>query len=1450
MKTPEQTQIGITIRAGEMVKDVVVVFGEQTRVDEIRSAIDRNLRMDTGELDVLVERTGEVLPATALVADCDLLHGDVVALVGEGRSGETLEARLVPISPDLPHIALGAGEAVTLGRTVSGPGTARLDDPTVSGRHARLVWNGSEALRVEDLDSRNGTWVNGTRIEGFAVLRTGDRVEFGDESAFTVELPDDLTTPGHVTRASGVLEFTRPPRIVDQLKPVTVEIPPAPEKPKLRRLPWPMIVSPVVLGLVMFVFFESPMYLLFTAMGPVMALWNWAEGRKTAARDYRAAAESYEEHLRQARRTLLASRRSRESKCLQVFPDPGGLAQIVRPLSSRLWERRPSHDDFLVVRLGLGDVASEDAVHVAETGEPVLLEKSLALQEAFRLDRSAPVRVGLRDRPVLGLVADDSRGLATWLAIQLAAYHSPRDLAIAFLAPEHELSWRWAKWLPHVQEAERLGIAPLPKTAAETRQAFKALRDLVASRQEASSARWQTGTMQNRSLVVIAEPPFDLKAAEVSSFLQTAGDVGISVIWLSDSDKMLPGECSAFIRVHEGSASFVEVAGGSGVDEFVPDAMTDPEPLARRLAPLRDVTTASDTSSLPKSVGLFDVLELDAPTPEAFVESWQTHAEDFVAPVGVDGSTVVTLDLAATGDGAHGLVAGTTGGGKSEFLRSLVASLAYRYPPTYLTFLFVDYKGGAAFRDCVELPHTVGVLTNLDDGLADRARRSLAAELDYRQRLFDHYGVQDLDQMRSVYPDDAPPYLLVVFDEFASLVQEMPEFIDGVIDIAQRGRSLGMHLILATQTPGGVVNRKIQNCVNFRVAFRLREASESSEVIKAPDAENIPSAIPGRGFLRAGDNSLTLFQSAYAMARSAEADEGVATAHTMVLGGRRSAQGGKAVDETIPTDLRRMVDAAREAATMLGLSEPRRPWLPELPEILGLGDEALSGVGGGKTIATVGMTDLPDRQLQVPYRIDFPTARNVLLFGGGSSGKTTALRSIAAALASSYSTEEVNIYGLDFASHGLVPLESLPHVGGIAQGDDVARVRNLMATLQRIVDERRGRVGGDGAPHVVVLIDGLVPLLALLEGLDGGHLFQEFQQLMVDGPASGLYFVVATDQPQRIPSTIANVAGERLVFRLANRDAYAAAGVDASASRLLGVSGRAWSTRENAIVQIAVASDSQTTDEAAQLQAIQALARSVAGQAEAPLLRVLPERIEPAEVLGVEVAPGTIVLGLDDQQLMPVEVDFSRTPSVLVIGSALSGKTSTLRWIRDAFLATTPGVETVCLAPSREPAVEHGWMHCAFGWDEAGALLESVAESLGRRDRWLLIAIDDADDFAEVPIGAPRDEQLQFQRFSEPLERILKDARSSRVAVVAAGRFSALTRLQGWGMRMRREEQAVMLATVGLGSMAIDPFFGARIPRRSDYRPTAGRGVLIRGGSGTFMQVVWPGNPPTQVATS
>jgi S-DNA-T family DNA segregation ATPase FtsK/SpoIIIE len=1229
----------------------------------------------------------------------------------------------------------------------------------------------------------------------------------------------------------------------------------------------PLVAAVVAFGIAAAVGTGDPPFaiLAFGLLGPGMAVWNWSDDRRSGRKDFVAASEKYAEQLARTAEAASQHRASLASWRAWSTPPTTELIGLAGSWSAALWDRQPEHPDFLHLRVGAGDLAVPRRITVAEHGDRDQVARALAVQRDFAVDVDSPVAVALRDEAVLGIVgggAEDRRSLARSLVLQVLARHSPNDVVVACLAPE---DWTWLTWAPHCTPSGE--TRPLVGRDQATDEVVLAwLEALIAQRSSvargASRAAFHT--------VLVIETPVTCSPTRLTTLLGSARAAGMSVIALAAERAELPSSTSVVITV--GTTSGLQRTSGEPplvLRSVEAATVSDALSVARSLAPLVDPST-STAASVPDRVGLFELLGSEVLDDAEILARWERGARDLAlghlrGEVGVSGSGPVVLDLGNDGDGPHGLVGGSPGSGKSEFLQTLVLSLASHYGPTDLNFLFIDFKGGLTFQDLIRLPHAVGMVRNLDGALALRAKRSLQAETRRRQRVLQQYGAVNLSDLRKRAPEVVLPALVLIVDEFAELAQKLPEFLDGIVEVAQTGRALGIHLLLATQSPGNSVSRNIQNCSKYRISFRLADSSASSEILgKGRDASLLPNH-PGRGLFLDGTGKTHEFQSAWAGGRTNIDDEPVATAHTLYESRRRSATASG------PTDLERAVDALLAAFGRSGLPAAQRPWVEPLPIVIPV--DALASAQSTEMSdasshrACIGVADLPDEQRQAPYFWDLATNQNLLVVGDAGSGKTTALRTAAAVFAQQYRSDEVLLLGIDAAAGGLGSIKELPNCVGVVNTTDTVSLRRALAHLRRTVNRNREQVGSVGSlrtfrehsgislPDTIVLIDGFEHVLAVLEMLDGGTYQAELLQLVADGPAMGVHFIIATEQPQRIPLAVANAVPERLVLRMRSREGSYAFDLRADLSEL--PNGRAISTRTRDEVQIAALGDASqgslmATDAVAQQERLRRLGVAL-GQAGRTPVAGLPQapKVLVRGSLEVSQAPadhGRLVVGIDDLFSEPIGIDLRAVPTLVVAGPDMSGRTNVLEWVRLALSSTAPVRSMYISGRGSNPRLQ-GWTNTFLDpWDSLEALETLAAERASVRLDAIdtLVAIDDADDLIDSnPIGARPEEMQAIKRFSTALDTLLRAGRTSGVVVVLAGRMSTLTRASGWALRMRQNQQAILLMPPTLAGINTDLIFNVTLPRRNDYVPTPGHGVLVRRAVTDLVQVVYAGDSVT-----
>ena len=847
---------------------------------------------------------------------------------------------------------------------------------------------------------------------------------------------------------------------------------------------------------------------------------------------------------------------------------------------------------------------------------------------------------------------------------------------------------------------------------------------------------------------------------------------------------------------------------------------------------------------------LFEALELDDPSASELVARWaEGGGYELRAALGMAANGILRLDLVE--HGPHALIAGTSGSGKSELLQSLVCALAAAHPPNRCTFLFIDYKGGASSAEFRDLPHTVGYVTNLDGRMSLRALTSLRAELSRRMRILEGRA-KDLEELLQVAPAEAPPSLVIIVDEFATLVKEIPDFVAGIVDIAQRGRSLGIHLVLATQRPSGAVNDNILANTNLRISLRVLDPADSVNVIGTPDAADVPVPLRGRGLVRTGPRELTAFQCAWSGAPFTTTRR-VVTAEPWLLPGQPlaglpravAAPAGGAAEDGALTQLELFVEMAAEAARALQLPPPRQPWVEPLPDLVPLAG-VIDRVGRPRLAAdpgrflVLGLLDDPASQAQEPATVDLEQTGGLVLYGGGGSGKTTALRTIAAGLAQQGDPEGVVVYALDFANRALDQLRPLPHCGGVVMSDDLEAVTRLLTVLTDEVERRRrilaearaeslsalrDQAGALVLPRIVLLVDGYSAFHA---AFDQGQLFEwisRMQKLAADGRQVGVHTVLTADRRTSVPPALLAAIAARFVLRMADVDDMAVLGVPAKVARAAELEAGRGFLNGTVEVQLACAADDHRG--AAQAEALAVLGDHLTRtMSPAPPLPALPDLVRRRWSAEGRLQP---VLGVADLTLEPITADLRRG-HLLVVGPGASGRSSALLTVAQA-LRNHPDEGgggppwLVALGRADSPLADLGiWDDAGFTGVERAEVAERLAtfltEADGRRVE-VVVVVDQVEDTEESAVASI-------------LERA---ARSEAARLVAACDIGSLSRTFGGGWLQEAKRSRTTLVLQPEDRNQVDALAGVRPSLRPGQAFPPGRGVYVRVGGPVLVQV-------------
>ncbi len=1452
--------------------DVLITVDTTVTVGELAEAIGRRdpvspIKIPDGGVTLAVQDGSAQRPLRhdATVADAGLRSGQTVAVVKRPNKpaaeeiGDASAVLAVVDGPDAGrefNLVLGASY---IGRRKDN--TVQLADPLVSNQHARITVG--DTIEIVDLGSSNGVLIGGDPVAR-AIVGPNDEITLGD-SVMRVVMRGGVGP----NRSAPTVEFNRPPRLDIVYKGTEFEAPEVPTPPDKARFSISAIAAPILMAGLMYALTGNILSILFVAMSPVLMIGNTMEQRMLAKRALREATEAYhaalgslQDELDQARTDEVTGRRAEHTSIVELAP-----AALHR--GTLLWTMRPDRRGFLDVRLGTATLPSRNSVKMPSKARslPDLWQELVDLRDQYTHVEAVPAVGSLRESGSLGIAGGRTAALGVARSVigQLVLLHSPAEMVLlGAMSSTSARDWDWLKWVPHTSSDHTpIKTDNLASSPGSVLRLVSELEDLLARRAEDS----KDDELPLPSIVLLIEDDAPIERSRLVSIAEQGPAQGIHVVWVATSVARLPAACGVFVELNASDPARGTIGYLSTGEPAVETAL---EPLdaaavveiARALSPVVDSgARVDDDSDLPRNVSLLSVTGKEpAQSGEHIVERWREsnslplpagesprrrkRDNHLRSTIGVAAGRNLVLDLRE--HGPHALVGGTTGSGKSEFLQSWVISIAAEHSPSRVTFLFVDYKGGAAFADCLELPHCVGLVTDLSMHLVRRALTSLKAELRYREQILQRKRAKDLLELEKRGDPEAPPSLVIVVDEFAALVQEVPEFVDGVVDVAQRGRSLGLHLVLATQNPGQSIKDNLRANTNLRVALRMADPEHSLDVIGTPQAALFDPGLPGRGIVKTGAGRLTPFQTGYVGGHTSDAPPPVIiTVEELQLGDRSE---WEAPPETIveerddgPTDLKRLVHSVRSAHssafTMTGpdgekkVAYPRRPWLDELASAY---DLAKSPQSRTDTELIFAILDDPENQRQVPVAFAPDRDGNMAIFGTGGSGKTTVLRTLAVVAGLTSRGGPCHVYGLDFGGRTLQILEPLDHVGAIVNGDDSERVQRLIGYLRDVIDERAVRYAAAKAgtivdyrvqankpdePRILLLVDAVGTFRDEYEVGPSTRWYDAFLNIAAEGRQVGVHVIVTADRPAAVSSALSSTISRRLTLRMASETDYMTLGVPDDIFTPDSPPGRG--VLDGKDVQVTVLGGTPNT--AHQATAIEQLAKQLrsraGGRAPAAPIGKLADRVALSDLPSD--SNGLPTLGLSYDTLDPM--GFALDDTFVVGGPPQSGRTSVMATIVQS-LVRCGKTKLVYLGAGRSAlATSAAWIREARGDVEIADLARELTESITAANKPDAIVIEDFTSLTSYDI-------------TDALEPLLAVCKREGVMVISDGDTSSMTASQLYRPLVNARHGLVLQPDQFDG----ENLFKTPLPRvvRAEFPP--GRGFYIRGGKTWRLQCALP----------
>ena len=1151
------------------------------------------------------------------------------------------------------------------------------------------------------------------------------------------------------------MPFNRPPRLQTPLPAEVVklpEFPKIPQKPEKHNLltillPLGAVLLSVVLMMTLMNRGGSGLsYLMFIPIMLVSYLAAFFTGRtqkKNYAKKVEEGKATLQEDLQKFEGRLVELKRQEQQLRLSIDPPPADCLQRAQKQDPRLGERRPWDPDFLHLRLGMGNTPTIYSI------EPLNKERIEEFGEEYtRLEKmtksytrvEAPIQARLPLTGSIGISGThaETLGLCRAMMCHLLVHHWPSEVKVAAVyRPGNMPDWKWLAQLPHVSPVMKDATPEQTTQVDEPNDKVMAALEVELQRREQQVEAHKLMKREDtagqpfiplpRLVVIFDYLPVTYNHPALNLLHKKGSQLGVYGIFLTEQARDIPGDCGAVVRCKGGRLLYSE----SGTSGYKRESSTDILSLAQidglaHALTLVEWPTAEDKSQPPDTITflqLFGATNVEDLPIETWWEEKPPHGY-LRAPIGRISATsdmIFDLNDRDGAHGPHGLLGGMTGSGKSEVLKAIILALAVTHHPYDLNFALIDFKGGAAFNELARLPHTVGVVTDIESNatFAERVVQALSGEIERRKVVLEsarksfRFGRSHIDEYRKLPVRRPMPRLVIVFDEFAEFKQRNPVESKKLISIARQGRSLGVHLILATQNIAAAVDPEILQNSSFRICLKVSEPQDSMQMVGIPDAINLTR---GRAYF--SSNARVLYQSAFSGARYDSKDDAeLPNAVVRVWpDGRRETldvprrSGDSSSAEITATEASAVVEEILRVARKLHLKKTPSVWPDALSERLYLPDllnKYLTGGWDGKewrpcqrwgaasstgelVYPIFGLGDLPSRQTQFPVQVDASRGGHLLVFGSAGSGKSTMLRSLVTSLALTQSPAEAQVYILDFGGQSALKiLEGFPHVGAVATRLETERAERLVQLIQVEVARRNDlmrsvHVDNWTDYNMQALVEKRFPALYLV--IDGFRdLKQAFENefiasissLVSGGQAAGLYMILASSLQNDIPNDLFANVNMRLTYNQADPTEYYRIVGQPSEAKLQedtakGTRPGRGLLRGTPPLEFHTALPTYGDTDKEQAENLIALAEQMRqawkGTLPAPV-RILPLLVtlpKPAEYLTSATRPYFSMLGLDFEALSPMGFPLMEDGPTFLVSSTTgqSGKTTLLHtWL-------------------------------------------------------------------------------------------------------------------------------------------------------------------------------------------
>ena len=1344
---------------------------------------------------------------TNLPAEVELHNGAALHVTHEQLKISILAFEMDPASIVLKKYTLLPNMAIRIGRN---PENALSQSSNVlSASHAELLATSPRECWFTD-HSRNGSYINGERVLnnrvqlnygdvitlGFAlkIVYLGDAIAVNDAPDLRItrlqKLPPlpqievDLKKAIQEDETQPFVWYHRSPRIMNQQNtdPVDIE-PPLPRDQNNMPPTWmtvgpsatmvvPMLLSAMVGGRSNI----APMVAMMGGAAAMAVMWGLINSnyrKKHGAEREALRTQVYKDYLVETKNKLMSLTEQEQARLNEQCLTIQQCLELPKSNTHRLWERMPQHSDFTVLRLGLGRVPLPNPISIQPVKlqlEPDSLAKEPArLKETYEYINNAPITVCLREWRMIGVLGNmDHPVVMQSMLAQLAATHSYHDVIISVLCPpENQSQWDWARWLPHVYANEDHNMRLVACTRNAVNAVLDHLNDVLMIREERLGERSENAKEEEDTAqplphyVVFCTDPALLENSSLIKRLMSR-KLGFTLVMQATSMEQLPKECGLIIHANDRLGSVYTAQGDITNVQYETTNLPSLKRFGHQLAPLR-VKDALESSFIPSLVTFLEIYHAREIEDIDIWRFWnENHAyEGLRSTIGLrSGAQPFVLDISEGHHGPHGLVAGTTGSGKSVMLQTYILSLALNYHPEEVQFILIDYKGGGMANAFVGLPHVAGVIDNLQGKRTiSRALLSIQGEIHRREEIFKRLGVEKIDEYIRYYnhdPNERPlAHLIIVVDEFAELKKEQPEFMRELVSTARVGRSVGIHMILATQKPSNSVDDEIWSNTNFRICLRVATRADSNDMLKHPDAAYLKGM--GRCYVQVGNDEIyEQVQTSFSGATYAPANL-IGDEEPRMLDdvGRpiRLKKKSKARERVKPkTQMDVSLEQIQKIMKEHGVSPARRLWLQEIEQIVLLeqlpefsdimfdGEKWKPWTDMSELRLYYGMVDDVRMQRHLPLYADLLLEQNLKILAPAGAGKTTLIQTMVMSAALSYTPEQVNMYIFSLTSRTLGILGRLPHVGEVVFDGETAEIIQLLNLIAAENEHRKALFsermtdsftqynvaaeasGGEieRLPAIIVFIDRMKQLMDVLDE----ERLRQFYDLVLNAASRGIFFVATAialnrEELGRVSDRMTGIALQQ-EDRAMYKEVLGATGVitaDEADVRPLPGRGLIWFDNGGGAaaceMQCAIYGSAVDTERVQMVtEAVERMNAAWHGKRPHGIVRI-PETLDiPAfngilEKVGVTPRKGLVPVGLDKEDGKPRLVDLDKAPSMLITGDTRSGRTNTLLCMAEALRQSGAQVHLFGASPDLAAyAVKHPEQVTAHPVDNKDQLVE------------------------------------------------------------------------------------------------------------------------------------------------